>query len=218
MTAPAEPSIAHSIEHQCWRPDFSRADFERICAAARQHQIRAIVVNGCRVELACELLEDSGVKVVAAVGFPLGAMDGDAKRYEVEVAIDQGAQAIEAVLNLGLVRDGNFQALGREFRDLVDAADERPVRIALDPTLLRPGELEPLVKLIASCECSGVVLSTALGSTVPAAADIQAVAGWLTKPQIVKASGAIRDREDALALLASGASLLGVADPSPLLA
>ena len=96
---PAE--LARRIEHTLLRPDATRRDLEQLCAAARAMGSHAVCVCGSQVELACSLLEDSEVKVTGMIGFPLGAADADAKRYETEVAIDHGAQEIETVLNVG---------------------------------------------------------------------------------------------------------------------
>src|SRR5438105_1488850 len=100
------PNIVHSradmarcLDHMLFRPEATRQDITRLCAEAREHRFHGVCVNGSRVELAYALLEDTEVKVIGLVGFPLGASDGDVKRYETEVAIDHGAHELETVLN-----------------------------------------------------------------------------------------------------------------------
>ena len=86
--------LASYIDHTLLKPDATRAQLEQLCAEAAEHQFSTVCVNGSRVELAYSLLEDSEVQVCTVVGFPLGAMDADAKRYETEVAVDLGASAV----------------------------------------------------------------------------------------------------------------------------
>jgi deoxyribose-phosphate aldolase len=120
--------LAPSLEHTLLRADATVREIETLCAEARQYRFHCVCVNGSRVELAYALLQESGVKVTTTVGFPLGAADPDAKRYETEVAIDKGAQEIDVVMNIGLFKDGEDASVLRELRDIVEAADERPVK------------------------------------------------------------------------------------------
>ena len=83
--------LASYIDHTLLKPDATRAQLEQLCAEAAEHQFSTVCVNGSRVELAYSLLEDSDVQVCTVVGFPLCAMDADAKRYETEAAVDAGA-------------------------------------------------------------------------------------------------------------------------------
>ena len=96
--------LARHIDHTLLKPEACATDIARLCAEALEHQFWSVCVHGSRVAQASALLEGSEVKVAAVVGFPLGAMDGDAKRYETEVAIDLGAQEIDMVLNVGRLK------------------------------------------------------------------------------------------------------------------
>ena len=91
-----------------------------MCAEAAEHQFSTVCVNGSRVELAYSLLEDSDAGGTV-VGFYLGAMDADAKRYETEVAVDLGASEIDMVMNVGRFKDGEHDYIVREIRDVVEA-------------------------------------------------------------------------------------------------
>jgi deoxyribose-phosphate aldolase len=106
------------------KADATAKDIEQLCAEAREFGFYSVCVNGCRVDQARTLLEDSPIKVAAVVGFPLGAMDADAKRFETEAAIDAGAQEIDVVINIGRLKDGNHKYVLRELRDVVEAAEE----------------------------------------------------------------------------------------------
>ena len=103
-------------------------------------KFRGVCVNGSRLMEAFALLEDSDVRLISTIGFPSGVTDSDVKRYEVEVAIDNGAQEFEFVPNLGDIKDRNEKKLLRELRNIIDAAEERPVSVLLGTKLLSRDE------------------------------------------------------------------------------
>jgi deoxyribose-phosphate aldolase len=109
MTPPlAPPDLARFIDHTLLKADATAKDIEQLCADAREFGFYSVCVNGCRVDQARALLEDSPIKVVTVVGFPLGATDADAKRFETEAAIDAGAQEIDIVLNIAVDAGAQF--------------------------------------------------------------------------------------------------------------
>ena len=170
----------------------------------------AVCVCGSQVELACSLLEDSEVKVTGMVGFPLGAADADAKRYETEVAIDHGAQEIETVLNVGRLKDGDHGYVLRELRDIAEAADERHVKVILQTELLTPEEVRLACELAldsgAHCVCTGTGLRSA--ATVQ---DVQSLRAAVGEKFGVKAAG-LSDAQTALAMIDAGATRIGAAE------
>ncbi len=154
----ARQELAHLIEHTLRSADATRADIERLCSEARSHGFSSVCVNGSRIMQAVHVLEESEVKVTCAVGFPLGASDADTKRYETEVAIDNGAHFIEVSLNIGRLRDGDDAYVLRELRDIVEAADERPVSVYLDVMLLTGEELRRASRIAVNAALKGITL------------------------------------------------------------
>ena len=128
--------IAGQIEIALYAADTTQRDVEKLCAEARERNFFAVCVNGSQVERARTLLEETNIQIVALVGFPLGASDSDAKRYEAEIAADQGAHEIDFVINLGRLKEGDTRHVLREMRDIVEAADERPVKAVIEASLL----------------------------------------------------------------------------------
>src|SRR5688500_13197859 len=100
MDAPNAIALARCIDHTLLKADATAAEIEKLCREAMQHRFWSVCVNGSRVAQAYALVEDAGVKVACTIGFPLGAMTTDAKRLEVEAAIDDGAQELDVVLNI----------------------------------------------------------------------------------------------------------------------
>ncbi len=193
-----------------WKPSASAEEIAAACQEAREHKIRALCVNSSRVELACARLEDSGVQVVALVGFPLGAMDSDAKRYETEVAIDHGAQEIEAVLNLGWLKDGAHKLVLRELRDIVEAADERPVCAVIEATQLTREEITLACHLILDSGAEAVAAGTDFWPDARVSeADVKLIRETAGADFILKAAGGICDARTAPAMLGAGATRIG---------
>ena len=208
-TAKTPKELAKYIDHTSLKADATAKDIERLCAEARTHGFYSVCVNGSRVIEACALLEGSEVKVCSVVGFPLGAMDSDAKRFETEVAIDNGAAEIDVVLNVGRLKDGDHKFVLRELRDVVEAADERPVKVILETTLLTREEKILACRLVFDAEAKFVKTSTGFGPGGATIEDIKLMREQVGPKFGVKASGGIRDTQTALAMIEAGATRLG---------
>jgi deoxyribose-phosphate aldolase len=202
--------LAAWIDHTLLAPDATAADIEKLCAEARQFRFHGVCVNGCRVELARHLLDDSLVQVVTTVGYPLGAMSQDAKRFETEAAIDDGAQEIDVVLNTGLLKDRADQAVLRELRDIVEAADDRPVKVILQSWLLT--DEQKLRACALAIESGAKFLNTSAGwnGAGATADDVKLLRQCSGQDLAIAASGDIRDFKTAVELLQAGATRLGM--------
>ena len=149
MSLPTTPAaLARFIDHTLIRADATIEDIEKLCAEAREHNFHSVSVNGSWVVAARHFLDGSDVKVGCAVGFPLGAMSTDVKRFETEAAIDDGAQEIDVVLNIGRLKAGDDKYVLRELCDVVEAADERTVKVILETCLLTQEEKIRACKLV----------------------------------------------------------------------
>jgi deoxyribose-phosphate aldolase len=210
MVATIDPtSLAHRIEHTLLRPGATRSEVAQLCREAMEHRFAAVCVSGCRVIEAAALLEDSDVKVVTVVGFPFGDMDPDAKRYETEVAVDNGADEIDVVLNIGRLKDGEDSRVLRELRDVVEAADERPVKVILETCLLTRDEKIRACKLVLESGARYVKTSTGFGASNGTVEDVQLLREIVGDAFGVKAAGGIRDAATAMAMIRAGADRLG---------
>jgi deoxyribose-phosphate aldolase len=155
----ARQELARLIEHMLLAANATRADLERLCAEARSLGFASVCVHGSRVAQAVHFLEDSDIQVACAVACPHGASDADVKRYETEAAIDSGAHFIEVTANFGRLKDGDDAYVLREFRDVVEAADERPVSVAFDLGILTLDEIERAANLAMEADAKGISLS-----------------------------------------------------------
>jgi len=208
--------LVAALEQSLALPEATRADIEQLCASAREHGLHGVCVSGSRVELAFALLEDTSLKVTALIGYPLGTADSDVKRFETETAVDHGAQEIEVVLNAGRLKDGDHRYVLREMRDIAEAADERPVKVVLEGSLLSAEERRIVCELALDSGVHAICTGTGLraAATVEDVRELRAAVG---EKFGVKASGGIIDAATALALLEAGATRLGVADAGKVL-
>jgi deoxyribose-phosphate aldolase len=210
METLSRPGLAGQVEVLLARAETSRADVEQLCAQARARAILGLCLNTSRLELAASLLEESPIKLTGLVGFPLGAADADTKRFEAETAIDLGASEIEVVANLGRLKDQDHRYILRELRDVVEAADERPVKVVFEWSLLSPEEkriaCEVMLDSGAQFLCTGTGLLPS--PTVGEIADLRTMLGPKTG---VKAAGIVSSPM-AQALLDAGATRLGTSD------
>lgn len=203
------------IDVALWKPAATAVEIQTLCVEAGDQNVRAVCLNGARVALAYAQLEESGVKVVALVGFPLGAADADVKRYETEAAVDADAHEIEVVANLGLLKDGLFKHSLRELRDVVEAADERPVCVVLETALLTRDEILFAAELIVESGAQAVATGTDCWPEVRVSTDdVKLLREAVGSKFIVKATGGFSDTQSALALLEAGASRLGLLHPA----
>ncbi len=201
--------LAACIDHTLLQPDATARDIEQLCAEAREYRFFGVCVHGSRVAQAHYLLEDTDLKIACVVGFPLGAASSDAKRLEAEAAIDDGAHEIDLMLNVGRLKDGDAKYVLRELRDVVEAADERPVKVILETCLLT--REEKILACHLAVESGARFVKTSTGfSTGGATIDDVRLLREIVGPKFgVKASGGIRDAQMALALIAAGATRLG---------
>ncbi len=201
--------LAQFIDHTLLKPDATRAQIETLCAEAAEHNFATVCVNGSRVELAYSLLEDCDVQVAAVVGFPLGAMEADVKRYETEAAIDAGASEIDMVMNVGRFKDGDHDFIVREIRDVVEAADDRVVKVILETCLLSDDEIVQACKLAVQAQAHFVKTSTGFGSAGATLEHVKLMRETVGQFAGVKAAGGIRNAADARAMIEAGATRLG---------
>jgi deoxyribose-phosphate aldolase len=217
MIVSSASKLAGRIDQALFAPDASRKTLEQLCSEARRLCVHSLCVNGSRVELARSFLENTTVQVAALVGFPLGAADADAKRFETEIAVDHGAHEIECVLNIGRLKDGDRRYVLRELRDVVEAADERPVKFTLEMHLLDPEQTILACQLALDAGAQFVCNSTDFHAPAVIAADVKLLRAAVGNDFGVIAAGGIKDSTTALRLLDAGATRIGVTDAAAIL-
>jgi len=216
MTVLTGAQLARLIDFPLHRPDATVKDVEQHCAIARKHGFASVTVNSSYIEHARHFLEGSDVRVIAAIAFPFGATDADSKRYETEVAVDNGAQEIDMVMNIGRLKSGDDKYVLRELRDVAEAADERIVKVIIEASLLSQDEKLRACQLVLDSGAHFVKTSTghaAAGATIE---DVKLLREAVGPDFGVATGGDICDFATALAIVGAGATRINASNAAVL--
>lgn len=201
--------LAKYIDHTLLKPDATMSQVEKLCQEADTHGFFSVCVNPTHVKKSAELLKDSETKVCTVIGFPLGASTSSVKAYETVDAIENGADEIDMVINVGALKSGNHDLVRDDIESVVEAANATLVKVIIETCLLTDDEKRIACQLAKEAGCDFVKTSTGFsggGATVDDVALMKTVVGENIE---VKASGGVRSREDALAMIEAGASRIG---------
>lgn len=203
--------LARMIDHTLLKPDATTEEITTLCNEAAKYTFASVCVNPSYVKLCYNLLKGTKVKVCTVIGFPLGANTTKVKRAEAEEAIDNGAQEIDMVINIGKLKSKDYDFVFNDVNQVVLAGKRNRVitKVILETALLTDEEKVAACLLCKQAGADFVKTSTGFskgGATVGDVALMKYVVGSSVG---VKASGGIRSKEDAEAMIASGADRIG---------
>jgi deoxyribose-phosphate aldolase len=202
--------LASYIDHTLLKPEATAEEVRKLCAEARAHGFATVCVNPWLVELARHELKGSTSLAICVVGFPLGANITASKAAEAAECIRRGAQELDMVVNLGALRAGDLALVTADIRAVVDAALGTPVKVILETAALTDDEKRRGAQAALEAGAAFVKTSTGFhakgGATV---ADVKLLRSVVGTRLGVKASGGIRTRDDAMAMITAGADRIG---------
>jgi deoxyribose-phosphate aldolase len=201
--------LAGMIDHTLLKPDATRAELEKVCAEARQWRFATVCVNAANIPLVAKLLDGSGVKPIAVVGFPLGAMTATAKAFEAREAVRNGAREIDMVINIGALKNKDYATVLDDICRVVVASKPYPVKVILETAGLTQDE--KIIGCALSKAAGAAFVKTATGFG-PGGATVEDIALMrkIVGPELgVKASGGVRSTDDAKKMLEAGADRIG---------
>lgn len=201
--------LAGRIDHTALKATTTRDDIVKLCAEAIDHGFASVCVNGRWVPLAAELLAGQSPMVCTVVGFPLGAMATRAKAFETETAVADGADEVDMVLDVGAMLSGDLGAVFEDIVNVVNAARPKPVKVIFETCLLSDDQKIAACLLSAAAGAAYVKTSTGMSTGGATVEDVQLMRAVVGDDLGVKASGAIRTRDDVEAMLAAGADRIG---------
>jgi deoxyribose-phosphate aldolase len=202
-------TLAAAIDHTLLRPDATAADIDRICAEALQHHFAAVCVNSLWVARVADHLAGSEVTTCSVVGFPLGASLPATVADEAERAIAAGAGEIDMVLSVGEALAGDWAAVDRGIGSVHRACGDVPLKVILETCLLNDTQKRRACEICVDHGVAFVKTSTGFSTGGATIEDVKLLRAAVGPGMGVKASGGIRDRETAIAMLEAGASRLG---------
>lgn len=202
-------SIAKKIDHTMLKADASTESIKKYCAEAREHGFASVCVNSCHAALVTKELAGSDVMTCCVVGFPLGAMRTKAKAYEAKVAVEDGANEIDMVINIGALKEQNDAFVLEDIKAVVEASKPATVKVIIETCLLNEEEKIRACKLSVEAGAAFVKTSTGFSTGGATTEDIALMRKTVGTACKVKASGGIRTAEDAQAMLNAGADRIG---------
>ena len=206
-----DPGLARMIDHTMLKAEATPKEIEQLCAEALKYRFASVCINGSHVPLCARLLKGSPVKVCTVIGFPLGAAASAAKAAETELAIREGAQEVDMVINVGMLKAGEYQYVEKDISGVVGVAHRHKVlaKVILETGLLSDEEKVKACVLARRAGADFVKTSTGFGKGGATAGDIALMRRVVGSAMGVKASGGVRSRQDALTMVASGADRIG---------
>ena len=200
--------LAKRIDHTNVRPNASLRDIEMLCREALELGVRAVCVNPCYVSHAKKIVGDN-VLVSAAIDLPFGSSKISVKRRAVEEAIADGADEIDYVINIGMLKSGNLNYVVSEAQEILKAANRRTVKAIIETGHLTSNEIKAIAIALAEVGIHYIKTCTGYGPRGATIEDVKLLKEALKSKAGIKAAGGIRDRQTAQALIEAGADIIG---------
>jgi deoxyribose-phosphate aldolase len=202
---------ASLIDHTLLKPDASQTEIKRLCEEAAQYHFASVCVNPTWVRACACHLQGSGVPVCTVIGFPLGATLADVKAYEARRAIMDGAREVDMVINVGALKSGDDCLVEHDIRSVVEVAHEYDVtcKVIIETALLTDDEKVRACQAAKNAGADFVKTSTGFSKGGATVADIALMRRVVGPDLGVKASGGVKNIEDARAMVEAGATRIG---------
>lgn len=197
------------FDHTILKADATREMVERVCREAREHHFMSVCVNSYYTGFVADELQGSDVRVCTVVGFPLGQMSTKAKAAEARIAVEDGADEIDMVINVGALKGGDDAVVFEDIRAVRKACEGKVLKVIIETCLLNEEEKVRACRLAMEAKADFVKTSTGFSTGGATKEDVALMRKTVGDTMGVKASGGIRDKEKAVEMLEAGADRLG---------
>lgn len=197
------------IDHTVLKADTSLETVKRICDEAMEYGFASVCINPCHVAYCADYLKDSDVNVCTVIGFPLGANTSAVKAFETKDAIANGADEIDMVMNIGSLKDKNYDLVRDDVKAVVEAANGTLVKVILETCLLTEDEIKKACELCVEAKADYVKTSTGFSTRGATIEDVRIMKEAVHGKAKVKAAGGVRTPEDMVKIVAAGADRIG---------
>lgn len=200
------------IDHTLLKASATEDEIEKLCQEAIEHDFKSVCINPYYVELAKYYLKKSDVLVCTVIGFPLGANDLQTKVHETKIAVKQGANEIDMVINIGAVKNGNFEYVEEEIRRVRKACKKQVLKVIIETCLLTDEEKVKACEASKNAGADFVKTSTGFSTGGATIEDVKLMRATVGPEMGVKASGGVRTYEDAIKMIEAGATRIGTSN------
>ena len=203
-------NINKLIDHTALKPNTNKESILKLIAEAKTYDFASVCVNPCWVALAHQELKNTDVKVCTVIGFPLGANTTEVKVFETKDAIEKGAQEIDMVINIAMLKDKEYDYVENDIRAVVEAAKSKALtKVIIETCLLTDEEKIKACELSQKAGADFVKTSTGFSTGGATVHDIALMRKTVGAEMGVKASGGVHTHEEALAMVEAGATRIG---------
>lgn len=206
--------LAGMFDHTFLKAYATKADFEKLCGEAKENGFAMVAINSSPVAMCKELLKDTKVHVGAAIGFPLGQTTIDVKAFETEKAIEEGADEIDYVINIGELKMGHDDYIKKEMETIVAICKKYNVlsKVIFENCYLTKEEIERVALIAKEVKPDFIKTSTGFGTSGATVADVKFMKDTVGAEVKVKAAGGIRDWKTCRAMIEAGAERIGTSN------
>lgn len=197
------------IDHTVLKADTPLETVKRICDEAMEYGFASVCINPCHVAYCADYLKDSDVNVCTVIGFPLGTNTSAVKAFETKDAIANGADEIDMVMNIGALKDKNYDLVRDDVKAVVEAANGTLVKVILETCLLTEDEIKKACELCVEAKADYVKTSTGFSTRGATIEDVRIMKEAVHGKAKVKAAGGVRTPEDMVKIVAAGADRIG---------
>lgn len=197
------------IDHTLLKADSTLSQIKKLCEEARTHDFASVCVNPTWVKRCAEELKGSDVKVCTVIGFPLGAATSAVKAYETKDALANGAEEFDMVINIGALKDQNYELVENDIRSVVEAAQGHCVKVILETCLLSQEEIVKACECCVNAKATFVKTSTGFSTAGATVENVKLMKESVHGACKVKAAGGVRCYEDLQAMVEAGADRIG---------
>lgn len=205
------------IDHTLLKANATQNQFETLCHEAKLYNFASVCINPYWVPFCKEQLKDSDVMVCTVIGFPLGASSTRSKAEETKIALAQGADEFDMVINIGALKDHQDAVVLQDIKAVVDAASGKTVKVIIETCLLTEEEKIRACELVAQAKAHFVKTSTGFSSAGATLEDVALMKKVVNGRCKVKAAGGVRNTDDLKAFIAAGADRIGTSSGVALL-
>ena len=202
-------NISHLIDHTLLKPDATVEDVINLCMEAKEYKFASVCINPCFVKTAADILSGTDVKVCTVVGFPLGATTKEVKAFEAKQAIENGAEEIDMVINIGFLKSKRYSEVLSDIKAVRNATKGKILKVIIETCYLTEAEKIRACELSKEAGADYVKTSTGFGKGGATVEDILLMRKVVGRDLGVKASGGIRDFDKALEMVKAGATRIG---------
>ena len=201
--------LAKYIDHTLLGAYSTKEQIQKLCMEAKEYTFASVCVNPANIEYCREILDGCEVKICCVVGFPLGAQTTETKAFETKDAIEKGAEEIDMVINIGALKDKDYDKVLNDIKAVVTAAAGKTVKVIIETCYLTDEEKIKASELTKEAKADFVKTSTGFGTAGATLQDVILMKKAVGDECMVKAAGGIRNYEDAIKMIEAGADRLG---------